>query len=175
MNADSGGASETVDPGSVAEKPAWPTFELLPVFPYAGRIFLLRPRDVGSWVVEARARRDPHDVVVSALRLHGLSSRVIHSTSWRLESDRLVLTYLVALSGPPPSVSGFERVVVRRVELARAGPYHAPRSIDVGQVVEHGLRHLSWLAADDTDIRDALGPAWLQALTVYRPEPCRML
>ena len=175
MNAGSAGASETVAPGTVAEKPAQPTFEILPLFPNAGRIWLLRPRDVGSWMVDAPARRDPHEVVESALRLHGLTSRVIHSTSWRLESERLVLTYLVMLSRPSSSVPGFEQVVVRRTDLARAGPYRAPRSIDIGQVVEHGLRHVSWLAADDTDLRDALAPAWLKALAVYRPEPSRML
>jgi len=61
----------------------------------------------------------------------------------------------LAIPGSPIVQKGFPDGEVRD---ACGGPHHAPRSIDIDQVVEHSLRHLSWLAADDTVIRDALGP-----------------
>jgi hypothetical protein len=39
-------------------------------------------------------------------------------------------------------------------------------------VVEHGLRHLAWLVAEDEEIHEALAP-WAGALGDYAPEPFR--
>jgi hypothetical protein len=42
-------------------------------------------------------------------------------------------------------------------------------------VVEHGLRHLAWLASDDPVVRAELPEAWQAALAGYVPEPFRAL
>jgi hypothetical protein len=40
-------------------------------------------------------------------------------------------------------------------------------------VLEHGLRHLAWLAKDDEVVAERLNPAWRDALAGYVPEPFR--
>jgi hypothetical protein len=41
--------------------------------------------------------------------------------------------------------------------------------------VEHGLRHLAWLAGDDPAVAAELPPAWRAALEAYVPEPFRSM
>jgi hypothetical protein len=50
----------------------------------------------------------------------------------------------------------------------------APTSIGTVQVLEHALRHLSWLVRDDPAVRVALA-AWSPDLHAYVPEPFRNL
>ena len=63
---------------------------------------------------------------------------------------------------------------VGRTELARGAATAAPASIQVDQVVEHGLRHLSLLLRDDSVVAAAL-PDWAPLLDAYRPEPFRQI
>ena len=106
---------------------------------------------------------------------HGMLTAIMQSSSGGLyEGDRLVLTYLAILAGPLRT-GGFEAVSVARAELARGTAREAPSTIDVSQVVEHGLRHLSWLSRDDPAIREGLSPAWLAFVDRYQPEPFRAL
>lgn len=56
-----------------------------------------------------------------------------------------------------------------------AAPPPGPDTIGVEHVIEHALRHLAWLLADDPAIREALPPAWTIALASYHPEPFRAL
>ena len=105
-------------------------------------------------------------MVGSALTGLGVDAEIVHSTSWRYEGDRLVLTYLAILPGPARP-DGFEAVSVARAELARGTARGAPVSIDVSQVVEHGLRHLSWLSRDDLAIREGLTASWLAFVDRY--------
>jgi hypothetical protein len=41
-------------------------------------------------------------------------------------------------------------------------------------VVEHALRHLAWLAAEDEAVRASLDASWVGRLAGYRPEPFRV-
>jgi hypothetical protein len=63
---------------------------------------------------------------------------------------------------------------VGRRELARGGATWPPERVAVGQVVEHALRHLAWLQAEDPAVAAALEPAWRRRLREYRPEPFRV-
>jgi len=151
-----------------------PAFEILAVRLEEGAIHLLRPSRTASWKVDSAAGRSAGELVGSALAAVGLRSAVVHSTSWRQESGRLVLTYLAVLA-ESASAPGFEDVAVARTDLARGGTHGAPAAIDVTQVVEHGLRHLSWLSRDDPVIGPALGREWLAKVAEYQPEPFRAL
>ncbi|HET6317341.1 MAG TPA: hypothetical protein VFG86_12850 [Chloroflexota bacterium] len=125
--------------------------------------------------MSSRAGLSPHDLVLDALRVFGIGPFVAHSTSWRYEGD-LVLTYLVllpTLHGDPPI--GFDVHSVQRESLARGELAAPPSHIGTTQVIEHALRHLAWLAGDDPPIRALLGPTWIEALSVYRPEPFRSI
>jgi hypothetical protein len=135
----------------------------------------LKPVHADSLQVGLPVTADPGAVVLSTLGWYELKPRVVHSTSWRHQRGRLVLTYAAVVEAPaslPPDTLTF--VPVDRAELARGDATTPPRDIDVAQVVEHALRHLSWLFLDDPAIGDAL-PDWKELLDRYQPEPFRAL
>jgi CRP/FNR family transcriptional regulator len=161
-------------PEAAGDKAGAPAFEILPVRLEAGVLHLLRPTGSASWMVDSTPGRSAGELVGAALAAVGLAAAVVHSTSWRQQGGRLVLTYLAVLSEPAVAL-GFEDAPMARVEIARGGTHGAPAAIDVGQVVEHGLRHLSWLSKDDPVIGPALTPEWLAKVADYQPEPFRAL
>jgi hypothetical protein len=140
-----------------------------------GEIWWLRPAAGPSLQVDGDGSAHPGDAVVSALDGYGVHPVAVHSTSWRFEQGRLVVTYLAVLDGPAPSVKGFSASEVRRRELARGSASEPPPAIEIDHVVEHALRHLAWLGRDDPVIRDLLHGGWFRALEAYEPEPFRSL
>ena len=64
-------------------------------------------------------------------------------------------------------------VPISRAELARSGATSAATTIAAAQVLEHGLRHLAWLAREDHVVMAALSDDWKVALADYVPEPFR--
>jgi len=115
---------------------------------------------------------DPHEVVVDATVELGLTPIMVHSTSWRIVGQVIVLTFLVAVERPTHVPETFDVELVTRVELVRGGATGPPVEVHLPHVVEHGLRHLSWLVREDDAIHQALGD-WSRALSDYRPEPFR--
>ncbi|HEV2034754.1 MAG TPA: hypothetical protein VGU71_11260 [Candidatus Dormibacteraeota bacterium] len=98
---------------------------------------------------------------------------LVHSTSWRRARGAVVLSFVVINSeGQAPELVGLP---IARSELARAGTFSAPTAIASGQVLEHGLRHLAWLAKDDPAVRSTLNDEWHRVLAGYVPEPFRHL
>jgi hypothetical protein len=77
---------------------------------------------------------------------------------------------------PPTSLpaDALEAIRVHRTDLARGDATAPPQDIGVVQVIEHALRHLSWLVQDDPAIGAAL-PDWRDLLASYQPEPFRAL
>jgi CRP-like cAMP-binding protein len=159
---------------SAAEGRALPIYEILPLYLAGGSAWLMRPATRASIQVDAAPGALPADAVGASLAAAGLDADIVHSTSWRYERGRLVLTYLAVLP-EPVEAAGFEAAPVTRAELARGTAKGAPTDIGVGQVVEHGLRHLSWLSKDDPIIRQALPAEWQELVEAYRPEPFRAL
>lgn len=152
-----------------------PAYEILPVYLSGDEgPWLLTPAGGGSWLVDAPPARLPADIVAGALDVAGMSAEIVHSTSWRFQDGRLVLTYLAIMPGSP-EIAAFSAAPVRRADLARGSAKGAPKSINLDQVVEHGLRHLSWLSRDDPVIKAELSPAWLEVVAGYQPEPFRAL
>ena len=58
-------------------------------------------------------------------------------------------------------------------ELARSEATSAAKTIASAQVLEHGLRHLAWLAKEDPVVIAVLNDDWKRVLADYRPEPFR--
>jgi hypothetical protein len=135
----------------------------------------LKPVHADSLHVGVPPAASPSQVVLETLSWYELEPRVVHSTSWRHDGGRLVLTYLAVVeptaSLPPDTLEG---VPVGRTDLARGEATAPPHDIELLQVIEHALRHLSWLVVDDPAIAAAL-PDWQELLASYTPEPFRAL
>ena len=115
---------------------------------------------------------DPTESIADAVAEVGLAPLMVHSTSWRVVRRELVLTFLVVIEPPSSLPDACEVEQVTRAELARGRATGAPEAVHLSQVVEHGLRHLAWLLAEDHAIHEALAP-WTEALGDYAPEPFR--
>lgn len=151
------------------------TLEVLPVGLEAGGLFWMKPMHAESLRVGLPAAARPADVVLDILKWYPLTALVVHSTSWRHEEDRIILTYVAAIERPGRlAQDSLVELPVRRAELARGGATSAPASIGVEAVIEHALRHLSWLVRDDPAVMTALA-GWKDALAGFEPEPFRAL
>jgi hypothetical protein len=75
-------------------------------------------------------------------------------------------------ASPTPNARGWTR---RRSGLARSETRAAPRDIGGEQVIEHGLRHLAWLAVDDRSFARELDEGWATLLAANAPERFRNL
>ena len=81
---------------------------------------------------------------------------LVHSTSWRRARGSVILTFVVVnRDDQAPQLAG---IPIGRAELARGGAIQAAVSIAYQQVLEHGLRHLSWLAREDPVVQSILSP-----------------
>jgi hypothetical protein len=135
----------------------------------------LKPVHADSLRVGLPASAKPGNVVLETLGWYDLKPRVVHSTSWRHEEGRVVLSYVAVVEPHAPlEPDTLERTPVARTELARGEATAPPTGIDVTQVIEHAFRHLSWLFRDDAAIAAALGD-WAEVLDTYEPEPFRAL
>ena len=125
------------------------------------------------WYVEIPQGDDPMTVTARLIRANMGEPVVLHSTSWRSSRGGVVLTFVAVID--PTAVAALARTPIGRAELARGGATTAPPRVDTEPVIEHGLRHLAWLARDDPAVAQALPPRWHQVLTGYLPEPFRHL
>jgi hypothetical protein len=151
------------------------SLEVLPIFLESDALFWLKPVHADSLRVGMPKGAAPADLVLQVLAWYPLRTRLVHSTSWRQEGGRIVLTYLAAVD--PPEELPRDSVVkmpVERAALARGDTMAAPRAIETVAVIEHALRHLNWLLGDDPAVAAAL-PDWRALLADYQPEPFRSL
>jgi hypothetical protein len=134
---------------------------------------LTGPCGAAAWYVELGTTDHPVEVVTRLARNALGAPRLVHSTSWRRdpERDTIILSFVVVVD----SAGEMESVPIGRSELARSSATAAPAAIDYSQVIEHGLRHLAWLAKDDPVVSEELSPSWKQILAGYVPEPFRTL
>jgi hypothetical protein len=117
---------------------------------------------------------EPGQIVLDAAGRYHLTPLLVHSTSWRHQEGRLILTYVAAVAAPAAQgLSAYltDEAVVR-ADLARGDALGPPTDIDVAQVIEHAFRHLAWLVKDDAVVGDRLA-AWATFLDRYEPEPFR--
>jgi hypothetical protein len=157
-------------PGFVAQ-----TLEVLPVALRPDGLVWMKPVHADSLRVGLPASAKPGEVVLEVLKWYPLEPVVVHSTSWRHEEARIILTYVAVVSAPgvlPPD--SLIALPVHRAELARGEAMAAPEAIGVEAVLEHALRHLSWLVKDDPAVMEAIAD-WKPVLAKFQPEPFRAL
>jgi hypothetical protein len=116
--------------------------------------------------------QQPGDIVALSARRYGLVPALVHSTSWRVDGARLVLSYVVVVQPPVALNENLVEETVARADLARGDALTPPAEIGVSQVLEHAFRHLAWLVKDDEAVRAALTD-WVAFLDTYAPEPFR--
>ena len=148
--------------------------EVLIVSQRKDEIVCLKPDCAPSFVIGWPAGRRPEEVAAHALSGVGLTPLVLHSTSWRHAGQEVVLTYLAVAAADAVLPESWEIASVAHTELARGGATTPPPVIGIEQVLEHALRHLSWLMQEDEAIIASL-PGWQDALLGYSPEPFRAL
>ncbi len=157
-----------------AEAPVWATEG-----PVQAEVFVLRlkagvpelagPCGPQPWYLELGADDDPIEVV-SRLSTNLLGvPLLVHSTSWRRARGSVILSFIVVIGAD--QASELAGVPIGRAQLARSAATQAPKSIAALQVIEHGLRHLSWLVLDDAVVRSVLSAEWKEVLARYVQEP----
>lgn len=151
------------------------TLEVLPVALGDDGLLWMKPLHADSLRVGLPPSSRPAEVVLEVLRWYPLAPIVVHSTSWRHEEGRIILTYVAVVEHPHEiAKDSLVALPVERAELARGEATAAPRNIGVEAVLEHALRHLSWLVRDDPAVMKELA-AWTNVLAEFQPEPFRAL
>jgi hypothetical protein len=125
------------------------------------------------WLIELGSADHPVAVVDRIVREVVGEPRLVHSTSWRRDRDAVILSFVVVID--QVVVGEMTSAPIGRAGLARSEATAAPRDIAYQQVMEHGLRHLAWLVADDPVVAGELSGDWRRILAEYVPEPFRAL
>lgn len=139
----------------------------------ADHLELTGPDGATPWILQLAEGEHPVEVVERIVSGLVGPPMLAHSTSWRRDGSAVILSFVVVIG--PEQASGLGSAPIRRAELARSEATRAPASIGHAQVLEHGLRHMAWLAQDDEVVADRLTEGWRDALGAYMPEPFRSL
>ena len=134
---------------------------------------LTGPDGPQPWILQLGSVEHPVEVVDRIVRDVVGPPRLVHSTSWRRDRDAVILSFVVVIDAE--LARGFDSAPIGRTDLARSEATAAPRDIAYEQVMEHGLRHLAWLVADDPVVAGELSGEWRRVLEAYVPEPFRAL
>jgi hypothetical protein len=159
--------------------------EVWPVAADQFGIWLVSP-EADAWRSDyVNADREPHRAVEDLLDAHDQFNRVqlLHSTSWRTDSDAVVLTYIAVLAVALVGHGESNEYVLdtwphaRPLTLATAeavgkplphGPIEppTPRYIDV---LMHAVRHLRFLLETDVQAQAGLDDHWRHSLSDLQP------
>lgn len=134
---------------------------------------LTGPCGAAPWLIELAADDHPVDVVTRIVSEEVGVPLLVHSTSWRRDREAVILSFVAVIDRS--LVGSMASLPIERAALARGEATTAPQDIAATQVVEHGLRHMAWLAEDDPVVAARLSPAWRTVLSTYVPEPFRNL
>ena len=147
--------------------------EIFVVWLDGDRIALTGPDGPQPWLLQLGSTEHPVEVVDRIVRDIVGPPILVHSTSWRRDRDAVILSFVVVIDRA--LVGDMASLPIDRAELARSEATAAPREIATTAVVEHGLRHLAWLAKDDPVVAAELPAGWRPLLADYIPEPFRNL
>ncbi len=128
------------------------------------------------------ADSEPHAELELSLHTHGALDhvRLLHSTSWRVDGPRVILTYVAVVHPGGPVRSAWPEALPIGLDLANAvgKPFTnapvdppTPRYIDV---LLHGIRHLRFLLDTDATNAAALDHHWRRFLANLQPALARM-
>ena len=134
---------------------------------------LTGPCGAAPWLIELGEVEHPVEVVDRIVRDVVGPPVLVHSTSWRRDHGAVVLSFIVVID--EKLVGAMDTAPIGRSDLARGEATAAPASVGHEQVVEHGLRHMAWLVADDPVVAVELSAGWRSVLETYTPEPFRAL
>ena len=134
---------------------------------------LTGPCGPAPWLLELGQTDHPVEVVTRVVRDVVGEPLLVHSTSWRRDRDAVILSFVVVIE--QALVGSMSSLPITRTDLAHGEATAAPREIAPSQVVEHGLRHMAWLAQDDPVVAAELPEGWRELLAAYVPEPFRNL
>ena len=134
---------------------------------------LTGPCGSAPWLIEVGADEHPVEVVGRIIRDVVGEPLLVHSTSWRRDQNAVMLSFIAIIDAG--LVGPMESRPIGRSELARGTATAAPQAIASASVIEHGLRHLAWLAKEDPIVAAELSDGWRRALATYVPEPFRNL
>ncbi|WP_238018629.1 hypothetical protein KZZ52_49940 [Dactylosporangium sp. AC04546] len=153
--------------------------EIWPVAADGIGIWLISGRDAWRPRLPVMADSEPHAEVELELSDQNVRNDVtfLHSTSWRVDGPRLIVTYLAVVDRP-----GFVRdhwsdalpVSINMVAAVGKPPTHAPDEAPAPRYIDvllHGLRHLSFLVGPNGDgtARTVLSDDWKRHLSQFEP------
>lgn len=147
--------------------------EVFVVWLNGDRLELTGPCGAEPWIIQLGETDHPVEVVDRIVRDVVGPPRLVHSTSWRRDRGAVILSFVVVID--PELRVDMASEPISRADLARSQATEAPAAIGQSQVLEHGLRHLAWLAQDDPIVAAELSDGWRGALAGYVPEPFRGL
>jgi hypothetical protein len=147
--------------------------EIFMIWLNGDRLEVTGPDGATPWILQLADAEHPVEAVERIVTGLVGPPLLVHSTSWRRDGSAVILSFVVVIG--PEQVSGMASAPISRAELARSEATRAPASIGHAQVLEHGLRHMAWLAQDDQVVADRLTGGWRNALAAYVPEPFRSL
>lgn len=147
--------------------------EVFVVWLNSDHLELTGPCGAAPWLIELGASDHPMELVERIVRDVVGPPRLLHSTSWRRDRDAVILSFVAVIE--EAQVRDMASAPIGRTALARSTATEAPPTIAFEQVVEHGLRHMAWLARDDVAVAAELSDRWQAALADYIPEPFRHL
>ncbi|MFL5769393.1 MAG: hypothetical protein ACJ765_04885 [Chloroflexota bacterium] len=147
--------------------------EVFVIWLNGNRLELTGPDGPQPWLIELGPTDHPVEIVDRIVRDVVGPPLLVHSTSWRRDREAVILSFMVVIE--PYLAASLASRPIGRAELARSEATAAPHEIAYDQVVEHGIRHLAWLVADDPVVAGELSEAWRRVLANYVPEPFRVL
>lgn len=147
--------------------------EVFVIWLNGNRLELTGPDGPQPWLIELGPTDHPVEIVDRIVRDVVGPPLLVHSTSWRRDREAVILSFMVVIE--PYLAASLASRPISRAELARSEATAAPHEIAYDQVVEHGIRHLAWLVADDPVVAGELSEAWRRVLANYVPEPFRVL
>ena len=133
----------------------------------------------GAWRTPAvPSDSGPHFELELELGAHGIHEdqvALMHSTSWRADGPRLIVTYMVVVTADDLVRGNWRHalpITVRAAgEVGRPrthAPDEPPEPSDF-HVLMHGLRHLKYLLDHDATSAAAMGDLWRQHLGPFEP------
>ncbi len=147
--------------------------EVFVVWLASDHLELTGPCGAAPWLLEIGTNDHPVDVVTRIVSDVIGDPLLVHSTSWRRDRGAVILSFVAVID--PSLVRSMASLPIERAPLARGEATAAPHEVATRQVVEHGLRHMAWLASDDPVVAAELPEGWHAVLATYVPEPFRNL